>query len=247
MKKRKHRALRWIGGIAAALVILVAAGAIIWVNKTYKPNEEAKAVLSGTQKVTVTKDTYIEFLPTDRQPDKGFIFYPGGLVEPEAYAPLCEKIAEQGYLVVIVPMTANLAILSPNKAEGVQKAYPFIKTWAIGGHSLGGVVACRYANSHEDIAGVVLYAAYPESDELEGSSKKIISIYGSLDGVAKLDKVKGAKLPLDAKLKEIQGGNHSYFGSYGLQKGDNEATISNAEQLMMAASYTTDFLKRLSE
>ena len=33
-------------------------------------------------------------------------------------------------------------------------------------------------------------------------------------------------LPADAQFVVIEGGNHSQFGNYGLQPGDNEATIT---------------------
>lgn len=243
--KKKHRIIKWTGIILAILLVVATVSGAIWINKTYKPNEEAKNVLAGTSKVKVTKDNYIEFMPTDKEPETGLIFYPGGLVEPEAYAPLCEKIAEKGYLVVIAPMKWNLAILSPNEAKGVQEKYPSIKTWAIGGHSLGGVMACKYASNHDTIKGIILYAAYPQSDEIEASDINVLSMYGSLDGVADLNKVKNAKLPKNAEFKEIPGGNHSYFGSYGLQKGDNETTIASNEQLNIAANNTAEFLRNL--
>jgi hypothetical protein len=38
-------------------------------------------------------------------------------------------------------------------------------------------------------------------------------------------------LPSNYEEMVIQGGNHSFFGTYGLQKGDGIATISNSEQI----------------
>jgi hypothetical protein len=37
-------------------------------------------------------------------------------------------------------------------------------------------------------------------------------------------------LPKDTQYVSIEGGNHAGFGNYGVQKGDNKATISNEQQ-----------------
>jgi hypothetical protein len=43
------------------------------------------------------------------------------------------------------------------------------------------------------------------------------------------------RLPVDATLVEIEGGNHAQFGDYGPQEGDGVATIDRAEQQRMTA------------
>jgi Alpha/beta hydrolase family len=45
----------------------------------------------------------------------------------------------------------------------------------------------------------------------------------------------------------IQGGNHSQFGDYGLQPGDNEATITRADQQKQVVDATAQFLKELDQ
>ncbi len=105
---------------------------------------------------------YYAFEPHYRQCNTGFFFYPGVLVDPRAYAPTAQAIAAQGYVVIIVKMVGDLAILSPARADVVIRDYPEIETWVIGGHSFGGAVACFYAKDHTDvITGVELWAAYP--------------------------------------------------------------------------------------
>lgn len=42
----------------------------------------------------------------------------------------------------------------------------------------------------------------------------------------------------------IDGGNHSYFGVYGEQKGDGEAEISNAEQIELTAEQIFAFMNK---
>lgn len=223
-------------------LILVFGGFFAWAKSTYK----SFGPLDASDSVSVDRDEYIVYKPNNGiEPTKGLIFYPGAKVEPDAYGELCSKIAEQGYLVVIAPMTLNLAILSPNKAEDIINKYNTIQTWAIGGHSLGGVMAAKYALKDDRISGVVFYASYPTGDEMANSNLKVLSIYGSNDGVAKLDKVRNAAFPQDSSILEIEGGNHAGFGTYGFQKGDNQADITDEEQINQAARLTTDFLSDL--
>ena len=217
---------------------------ITWANNSYKPNEEAKKALESNEVVTVTEDKFIVFEPKEKA-EKGFIFYPGGKVEAEAYAPLARMIAEHGYLVVITPMTLDLAVLSPNKADDVIESFDYIKTWTIGGHSLGGVMAASYAAKNDNISGVVLYASYTQGEELKDLDIKTLSLYGSNDGVADLEKVKNATLSKESEVVEIKGGNHAGFGSYGLQKGDNESTLTGTQQIETAVKYTVGFLDSL--
>lgn len=244
MKKKTHRIRKRVLLIVAVVFFVMGIFMAFWIMDSYDPDEEAVQALSASQEVTITEDKDIVFMPKEK-PEKGFIFYPGGLVEPESYAPLCRAIAEEGYLVVIAPMTWNLAVLSPNRADEIIKEYPEITTWAIGGHSLGGVMASDYAMAHDQIQGVVFYAAYPRTKQLQESNLSVLSIYGELDGVADLTKIKEAALPASAQFIEIAGGNHCYFGSYGMQKGDHEAKITPKEQQTQAAKATAAFLKQL--
>lgn len=240
----KNKINKVLIGIISGLIILTV-GFIVWANNSYEPTNDAIIALNSNEQVTVIKDEFITFEPKNKT-TKGFIFYPGGKVDPEAYSVLARKIAEEGYLVVIAPMTLDLAVLSPNRADDIIEKFDYIETWAIGGHSLGGVMAANYATENDVIEGLVLYASYPQGDKLKDLDINVISIYGSKDGVADLEKVKNAILPKNSKLIEIEGGNHAGFGSYGPQKGDNEATITGEEQIGQAAKYTVDFLEELN-
>jgi hypothetical protein len=222
-----------------------------WLFSSYKPTEEAISVFSSFNTFEVTKDKYIIFKPLNKTPDTALIFYPGGKVSPEAYGPICSKIATQGYMVVIVPMPLNLAILSPNRAEEIIKDHPGIKNWAIGGHSLGGVMAAAFAKKHtNEIKALALYASYPQSkDNFSETKLKVLSIWGSEDGCADISKITAAQnlVPKDSIFKEISGGNHAQFGNYGFQKGDNEAKISALDQQNMAVQYTVNLLSEIAK
>jgi len=59
-------------------------------------------------------------------------------VDARAYAPSARGIAQEGYLVVIVPMPLDLAFFAPDGALEVMTAFPNVQHWAVGGHSLVG-------------------------------------------------------------------------------------------------------------
>ncbi|WDC84723.1 alpha/beta hydrolase [Caloramator sp. mosi_1] len=218
MKKVKK-----IIGLTSVLILVFSAIFLIWAVSAYKPNFDVEAYIKSNERVHIKIDKNIVINPVDKKVEKGLIFYPGGKVEPAAYIKIASKIAEEGYRVVITPMPLNLAIFNKNKADEVIKEYSDISVWVIGGHSLGGVVASDYAYNHvEKIKGLFLLASYPqEKFNFKNKSIKVVSIWGSEDKVANLDKVKSSKelLPDDAEFVEIKGGNHGQFGSYGKQKG----------------------------
>lgn len=231
-----------------SIIFLITLGCIIWTSKAYKPQELAQVSLKSDENITVENNDYITFTPVNIKTTKGFIFYPGGGVKPEAYAPLCREIASQGYKVIIAKMPLNLAVFSPNKADEIIKLNGDIKTWAIGGHSLGGVMASKYASSNDKIKGVALYASYPSGEELKNKTIEVVSIFGNRDGVVNKDNLKESKnnLPDNTEFVEIEGGNHSQFGDYGLQKGDNKATISEKEQISSTVDYTVQLLDKIN-
>ena len=78
-------------------------------------------------------------------------------------------------------------------------------------------------------------------------NKDVLSIYGDLDGVAKLENIKGPNLPKNSTFIEIKGGNHAQFGSYGEQSGDNKATISDEKQINLASKCTINFLNNINK
>ena len=142
-------------------------------------------------------------------------------------------------------MRFNLAILSPNRADTIIENHPEIDRWVIAGHSLGGVMAADYALKNEKVKGLVLLASYPqEKTDLANESIKVLSLWGDLDTVADLSKVKGAKtaMPDDAAFIELTGGNHSGFGDYGHQKGDGLSTITNKQQMLDTSKYILEVL-----
>lgn len=242
MKKKLY--VKRIVIISLTIIFLLLGGMLLWMSNSYEYKGLAQIALQSSDDLKVIENKeYIEFQLSSINAEKGFIFYPGAKVEPGSYAPLCRKIAEKGYRVIIAKMPLNFAIFDKDKAKDIIEENNDILTWVIGGHSLGGVMASDYALEDERIKGVIFYASYPQGDNLKDTDKKIISMWGSNDGVANLEKIKNASFSDDAQFFEIEGGNHAGFGDYGKQSGDNEATISQNEQMDRAAESTCDFLE----
>ena len=107
-------------------------------------------------------------------------------------------------------------------------------------------MAANFAAANpEKVQGLVFWASYPaSSDDLSKSSIEVISIYGSLDGLATGEKIAASKalLPANTIWVKIEGGNHAQFGSYGVQPGDNPASINPAEQRAQVVEATSNFL-----
>ena len=248
MKQKKSLKFKILMGIAIFLIILVS-GSFIYLSSYYKASSLAFDSLESDSLVEVEEDGDILFEPVANAKDIGFIFYPGAKVEASAYAPLAKEIASNGYPVIIAKMNFNLAILSPNRADMIISNHKDIENWVIGGHSLGGVMASNYALENDQINGLVLLASYPQ-DKTNLSSKpiKVLSLWGSNDEVADLNKVKEAKevMPTDSQFIEITGGNHGGFGEYGHQKGDGESSITNKQQMTETTKYIIELLDSLN-
>ncbi len=239
---------RIILGLIVVSAIL-ALGFIVWANNAAQPTEVALQALTSDSQVTVTqRDDSIVFEPATQPAATGFIFYPGGRVDVRAYAPVLRMIAARGYFVVAVKVKLNLAFFDENAADRVMAEYPQIERWAVGGHSLGGVAASDYVAKNLDrVSGLILWASYPAGDSLAATNMPVLSIYGTNDmaGVERFVQSQ-SQLPADAQFVVIEGGNHSQFGSYGLQNGDHPATISPEEQWSQVADATAQFLMSLT-
>ena len=126
--------------------------------------------------------------------------------------------------------------------------YRDISHWVVGGHSLGGVAASDFASKNNMVDGVVLLASYPMNDNLKKMGKDVLSIWGSKDGVVNFkDLIKSReKLPENTTYVEVEGANHSQFGDYGLQRGDNEAIITSEKQMNITYKNIVKFLENIN-
>lgn len=250
------RALRWIGITLLAFIVLSTIGGCIAfsvLNGRNAAQPAAEAAMTPDATVVATDGDWDTFSPSTGTPDTGFIIYPGGLVDPMAYAPIARAIAAEGYFVVLDSAPLNLAVIDPDAAADIIAAYPDIQAWAVGGHSLGGAMAADFTFKNPDASdGLALWAAYPaeNADLSDRDDLEVVSIYGTNDGLATLEDIEASKsrLPADTVFVAIEGGNHTQFGSYGtgLQNGDNPADISAEEQQAQIVDATVAMLERIS-
>ena len=243
MTRKKRIALISIAGIICIFLIVLGVAIGIYLGDYYHADEENVDAFLETSWVEIKEidKNKIAFVP--ESPNAGFIFYPGGKVEAEAYYPLMAECARNGILSVIVEMPFNLAVFNINAAEGIKDEFPNVEKWYIGGHSLGGSMAASHLDKNrEDYDGLILLGSYSTADFSDGDML-VLSIYGENDGVMNREKYDKYKDNLGNLTEhEIIGGNHAGFGMYGAQKGDGVAEISNLEQIKETATIVSNFI-----
>ena len=240
-----RRVIKVVGLTLAVLVVLVPAAFYGWTRVArYAAFPEAVAVAQGAERV----GGWYVFAP-DQEPIAGLVFYPGGLVDAQAYAPLMQRLADGGVLTVLVPMPLELAVFGINRARDVFGAFPEVQPWTIAGHSLGGAMASEFVKANpETVAGLALLASYPaESSDLSGLAIGAVSTYGTENGLTPPEGFEAslARLPPGTDLVVIEGGNHAGFGNYGPQAGEGVASIDREEQQRQAAETLLAFVTSL--
>ncbi len=242
-KHSKKRIMKGMLLVFAAFVVVLFVIAGIYVSDYSRADEAAvEEAVGSTATVITAYDDALLFDPGNTE--TLLIFYPGGKVEYTAYEPLMIKLSEQGIACLLLKMPFNLAVFDINAADNYQDVIDRFRNVYIGGHSLGGSMAAVYADSHrEALDGLVLLASYSTSD-LSLSGLKVISIYGSNDGVLNRESYAENTGNLPAGYKEIvlSGGNHAGFGCYGEQKGDKEAEITQEDQQEQTAAQISSFM-----
>ena len=219
-------------GILVGIVVILLGSIFYLRTQTYSASEQAQ---SSAEQANVTSDWL--YFPAKNQKNPTIIFYPGALVDPTSYSIWAEAVAEAGYSVYIMKMPLDLAVLSPTSAKKVL-AKDLNRSYIIGGHSLGGVMASRFAEEHsKNLKGVFFLASYTdEKGSLEKLDIPVLSITGSNDHVLNQTAYQEAKnyLPKDTEYKKMADGNHAVFGAYGKQKGDGKSEINNQNQQVAA-------------
>lgn len=196
----------------------------------------------------------LSFTPSPDTARVGRIFYPGALVEPEAYAPLARAVAEAGYRTVIIKLPWRLAPFERHHKElfkrtlALMARHPHTR-WVVGGHSKGGKLATLFAGAHPLAASGLLLVgtSHPRRMDLSSLSMDVTKVYGSEDGLASEAEVKqfANNLPDHTHWVRITGGNHRQFGWYGYQFGDSEAHISRERQQQLTTATALEQLQRI--
>ena len=210
---------------------------------SYHATEEGYQALAGTETVIVSEIEEGYFFDGAGE-DCALVFYPGALVDVEAYAPLALSLAEEGADVFLIKMPYNLALYNTSAGTKIKQKYNYAH-WYLCGHSLGGAMAANHiAKSGKGFDGLILLAAYP-TKLLPKDNFRVLSVYGENDGVLHLEKYEKQKEKIPGGFQEllIPGGNHAGFGVYGPQNGDGEATIPASMQQEITAIAILNFIK----
>jgi len=200
----------------------------------YPLSYQPQVIAQSAYEQATQKQGYYQFLIPFSS--VGVIFYPGGLVNPIAYAGFAQTLSSEANASVFVTQPLlNLAITNIEGASAIIKANPNVEHWIIGGHSLGGTSAAFYAIDHlQQIDGIFFLASYTTADaDFSQTSLPILTITGANDEILNQETYQAAQIYLSTITTNyvIQGGNHSQFGDYGLQRGDGIATLSQNEQM----------------
>jgi len=59
--------------------------------------DKANVLASDQDILFAETDEYLSFIPQTDSVNTSVLFFPGALVQPEAYAPLAKKLAQKGY------------------------------------------------------------------------------------------------------------------------------------------------------
>ena len=242
---KKHPIKNWLKAIIIPISssILTVALLLTYLIFNYPASERAKSFLKGDEVIDLNINQYWYHFDNKASDDTALIFYSGAKIDPVAYSPICNSLAHSGVDVYLIKMPLYFPLLNVNASNRVIALNKHNNIYLIG-HSLGGTTEAMYLSKSYNpvIKGIIFLASYPTVKL--NDSLKCLSIYGSNDLV--LNKATYNKniplFPSNYKEVIIEGGNHSNFGDYGLQRRDGVATISNEEQANIAKNEIIDFI-----
>ena len=213
--------------------------------------------------ITETRTAIEISLKTGPVSDTALIFYPGGLVDNHVYDEiLADFCVAAGVKVVVAKMPANLAVFKINAGKAIIEAHPEISEWVIAGHSLGGSMAASEVNRNRELySGLIFMDSYPaDGDSLQDWQGRVLSLFSSIEKISDQERMSRTlsllpeafwltadKRSYPAKdsnysvLHQIDGGSHSYFGTYGPQDGDYTPTITREAFHAEVVDYMTQF------
>jgi Alpha/beta hydrolase family len=238
-----------------ALVLAIAAVGILGYSRPLAASPEAQTALRTENGVRlVDRVTWYELVPsvedargTFVRPTTGLVFLPGARVDPQAYAPELRRVAQAGYLVVVLKEPFGFSIADRDHAATIIENHPEVEHWAVGGHSLGGTVAASYADGDRRVEGLLLLASYP-SAPVERTDLFVTSVSGDADRLVTPADVAKSKvnLPADTTFVVIPGASHASFGTYGRQPGDGAPTADPVAVADQVAEATVTLLAAIT-
>ena len=220
-------------GVGTGLATLLGGGFIAWALDAYRADPLAQArALNDSRVVISERDGFIVIRPSAAPSAIGLLFYPGLRIEPKAYLSKLVALSSKARVnIVIGRPRLNIAAFSIGQADDMRKELTGIERWYVGGHSLGGAVACYYASNHRDnLQGVVLLGTYCGSD-ISKSRLRVLAIVAGRDGIMPPETIEQhrVELPADTQIVWIAGMAHGQFGNYGPQSGDSRPSIDDGQ------------------
>lgn len=247
-RPRRKRLRRVLLTTLLGFTLLLGTAAAVLLTPSPVEEAEVAAVRTNPAVQVIDREGYIAVLPAEGPITTGMIFYPGARTVAEAYLPSWAPIVEAtGVAVYLAEMPFGFASFRDDAARDIIAAEPAVDSWWIGGHSLGGITAARYADAHPDFDGLLLWAAFPEEEvvleDLPGLD--VLAVTGSQDGIVPTGVVRErlAGSGGGADVVEIEGMEHSQFGAYRSIFGDGDPTISDDDARRSLARVTTEFLE----
>lgn len=249
--RRRIAKLVLFAAVVIAAIVAIVVGVVFTIG--LGPEADALTAIEASDVVTVERfdgGTVVSSGPITEN-TVGLVYYPGARVNAESYVPTAAEVVtgsdgepNRDVAVVIVDMPLNLAVLAPGRADDGIESLPAVESWYVGGHSLGGAMACRYAAGNADrLEGLVLHASYCD-DDLSGTDLRALSVLGSADGVidAGAEREGRTLLPAEATILELDGVNHAGFGAYGPQRGDMSVSTDPSEMRGVVGNTTGEWL-----
>lgn len=232
----RSRRRRWpavVGVVALAAVAIGFLGFVVYVRVATYPADRAALQAALTHPTVSVRSARRHWVieperPVGAQNPAPLVYYPGGLVAPQSYLRSLVLVAERtGRTVYLVRAPFNAAIFDIAAARRIIDRYG-LDAPIVGGHSLGGISACRFAAANpQSVSGLLLLGSYCDRD-LSASGLLVHSVMGDNDRIINRDNYLAARgnLPADASVLDIPDLNHSAFGDYGLQRDDGPSTLS---------------------
>lgn len=205
-------------------------------------------LLQNSESIKVEQNSDFYSFEPAKEYKKVLLFFPGAMVDSKAYVPLCRKIADNDIKVYLIKMPWRLASQGYNLPKELKLLADSSKTYILAGHSLGAKMAAQFVYENPNLVDqlILIGTTHPRDISLADSTIPILKIYGSNDGVADEESIikNKSKLPATTKFVKINGANHSQFGYYGFQLGDNSASIGREEQQSETLKHILEFIKQ---
>jgi hypothetical protein len=220
----------------------------IWNWNTFQSHNLPENTFLNSDFVSVIEtDDKISFKSITSENELEVIFFQGGLTDPKAYAPLCRKIAENGFTCHLIKMDWRMPqwdYLKINEMFDLKNG-----NYIIGGHSQGAKIASQFVYENPNLINglFLLGTSHPRDFDLSDRNLPTIKLYAEFDGLASVPEVmeNKAKLPKNTDMIKVVGGNHSQFGYLGKLLMDSSPVISLEEQQKQTYNNLILFMERI--